>query len=235
LQANKTPWIVAGISVFVALVAIAFGLTESRRRTSGAAADPVRFIVTPAGDERVNSDMIAISPDGMQIAYVGSDKTSSRLYVRNVSDLDTRSVPGSNRGEEPFFSPDGKWLAFFSEGELKRVPVNGGSPMTIASNVVARPALWTTDNRIILPTQAATRRRSGLSEVLPSGGSLRPIIFSDTITGENLTNPVLTPDGKTLLFESFGPKGTEDDKLALASLGSSEHTVLDFLATKPLG
>jgi serine/threonine-protein kinase len=195
----------------------------------------VRFIVMPAADERINPDLIAISRDGTRIAYAGSDKTSSRLYLRNLSDLDTRSVPGTDRGEEPFFSPDGKWLAFFAEGELKRVPVNGGSPLTIASNVVARPALWTTDNRIILPTQAVTRRRSGLSEVLPSGGSLRPIIFSDTISGENLTYPVLTPDGKTLIFESFGPKGTEDDKLALASQGSSEHTVLDFLAVKPLG
>jgi serine/threonine-protein kinase len=225
----------AGTFALVALAAIVFGLKEFSRRASVAEVEPVRFAVTPVGDERINSDMIAISLDGTRLVYVGSDKTSSRLYLRNLSELDTRPVGGSDRAEEPFFSPDGKWLAFFSEGELKRVPVNGGSPMTIATNMAARPAMWTKDNRIILPTQAITRRRSGLSEVVLSEGRTRPIMYSDTLSGENLTYPMLVADGKTLLLESFGPKGTEDDKLALASPGSDEYTVLDFRAVKPLG
>lgn len=64
---------------------------------------------------------------------------------------------------------------------------------------------------------------------------MKPIIASDTSRGENLTYPMSLADGKTILFESFGPLSSEDDKLAIASLGSPEYTVLDFLAVKPLG
>jgi len=47
--------------------------------------------------------------------------------------------------------------------------------------------------------------------------------------------PISLTDGKTMLFESFGPGGTEDDKLGVASLGAPGYTVLNFLAVKPLG
>lgn len=234
-RGNRLPWILAAAATILALAAIGFGANEARRRTSGTDPEPVAFIVKPAGDERVQPNTVSISADGRRLVYVGLDKGGSRLYVRDLSDFNTHSVPGTERAEEPFFSPDGKWLAFFSNGELKRIPVNGGSPLTIAADVVPRPSLWTTDNRIIIPTQAVTRRRSGLSEVPSTGGVVKPILVSDTAHGENLTNPVLLADGETILFDSFGPASTEDDKLAVASLGSDEYTVLDFLAVKPLG
>ncbi len=235
LRGNRLPWILAAAATLVAIGAIGFGANEVRRRSSGDGAEPVSFFVTPAGDERIEPNSVAISPDGRRLSYVGSDQGSTRLYVRDLSHVEPRPVPGTERAEEPFFSPDGKWLAFFSNGELKRIPVNGGPSLIIATNVVPRPSLWTMDNRIIIPTQAVTRRRSGLSEVSASGGAVKPIIASDTSHGENLTYPMSLADGKTILFESFGPLSSEDDKLAIASLGASDYTVLDFLAVKPLG
>jgi serine/threonine-protein kinase len=95
--------------------------------------------------------------------------------------------------------------------------------------------LWTADNRIIMPTQAVTRRRSGLSEVGATGGTAKEIMFADTIRGENFMYPASLDDGKTILFESFGPASNEDDKLAIGSLTTGQFTVLDFLAVKPLG
>ena len=234
-RAVRFPWMIAAATTLIALAAIGFGANEFRRRTSGGEPEPVSFIVTPSGDERINPNSVAISQDGRRLVYVGLDKSSSHLYVRNLADINTRSVPGTERADEPFFSPDGKWLAFFASGELKRIPVDGGSSLTIAANVVPRASLWATGNRIIISTQAVTRRRSGLSAVLLSGGVVKPIILADTIHGENLTYPISLADGKTILFESFGPRGTEDDKLAVASLGSPAYAVLDFLAVKPLG
>jgi serine/threonine-protein kinase len=234
-RGNRLPWILAGASALAATLAIAFAVNQSHRRASAGDAEPVSFVVTPLGDERIQPNTIAISRDGRRLVYVGLDKSSSHLYMRNLSEIDTRSVPGTERADEPFFSPDGKWLAFFSNGELKRIPVGGGSSLLIAANVVARPSWWTADNRIIIPTQAVTRRRDGLSEVLPSEGVVRPIIASDTIHGENMAYPISLTNGKTMLFESFGPGGTEDDKLGVASLGTPGYTVLNFLAVKPLG
>ena len=234
-RGNRMPWIVTGATTMIAIAAVGFAMNEARRRASGADAEPVTFTVLPAENERVQPNTVSISADGRRLVYVGLNQGGSRLYVRNLSDVDTRPVPGTERAEEPFFSPDGKWLAFFSNGELKRIPVNGGSPLTIATDLVARPSLWTADNRIIIPTQAVTRRRSGLSEVPSTGGAVKPMVVSDTSNGENLTIPVSFDDSKIILFDSFGPGSTEDDKLAIGSLGSPEYTVLDFLAVKPLG
>ncbi|MGI8498690.1 MAG: protein kinase domain-containing protein [Gemmatimonadaceae bacterium] len=234
-RGNRLPWIVAGASALIAIAAIAFGAKESRRGTLAGEPEPVSFTVTPAGDERIEPNTVAISADGRRLVYVGSDKSSSHLYVRDLADINTRSFPETERGDNPFFSPDGRWLAFFSDGELKRLPVDGGSPLTIAANVVPVPSWWTADNRIIIPTQALTRHRSGLSEVPSSGGVVKPIIASDTVHGENMGWPISLADGKTILFGSLGPGASEDDKLAVASLGSPAYAVLDFLATKPLG
>jgi serine/threonine-protein kinase len=234
-RGNRLPWLLAVAASIVAIAASIYGASEGRDRAAQGGAEPVSFVVRPVGDERIEPTSVAISPNGRRIVYVGLDKGSSRLYVRDLSDVDARPIVGTERAEEPFFSPDGKWLAFFSNGELKRVPANGGTSMTIATNVIARPAMWTVDNRIVMPTQAITRRRSGLSEVPASGGEPKPLFVSDTTLGENLTYPLTLDDGETFLFESFGPGNNEDDKLAIGSLANRDHVVLDFLAVKPLG
>ncbi len=232
---NRTPWIVAGVATVVAAGALAFAATQSRVRADAGGAEPVRFIVTPGDGERVEPASIAISPDGRSVAYVGLKGGASHLYVRELSDENPRALAGTDRAEEPFFSPDGKWLGFFSNGELKRIPVSGGNSLTILANVIARPSEWLPDNRILIPTQSITRRRSGLSEVPASGGEAKPIFISDTAGGENLILPLTLTDGKTVLLESFGPGSVEDDKLAIGSLETRDYSVLDFLALKPLG
>jgi serine/threonine-protein kinase len=234
-QSNKTPWIVAGTSALVAFVAIAFGANEFRHRASGGDAEPVRFTLVPSAGERIQPNTMQISRNGRRLVYVGVHKSVEHVYLRNLSEIDTRVVAGIETGDDPFFSADGKWLGYYSDGELRRVPVEGGSSLTIAANVISRPAVWTSDNRIILPTQAVTRTRSGLSEVPAAGGAVKPILVSDTANGENLAYPLALADGKTILFDSFGPGGTEDDKIAIARIGDGDFTVLDFLAVKALG
>ena len=87
--------------------------------------------------------ILAISPDGSQVAMVRGDG----LYLRSMDELQARVLTGT-QGEVvsyPFFSPDGRWVGYFSpnDGQLKKVPVGGGEPVSIkrAGGSCFRPLL----------------------------------------------------------------------------------------------
>ena len=53
------------------------------------------------------------SPDGASIAFVGSGRDGARLYLQRISSPDFHVLPGTGGARQPFWSPDGQWLAFF--------------------------------------------------------------------------------------------------------------------------
>ncbi len=70
---------------------------------------------------------LAISPDGTRIVY--SQVRSGgppEMYLRAISSLEALPIPGTENSTDPFFSPDGQWLGFWSSGALKKVSLNGG-------------------------------------------------------------------------------------------------------------
>jgi serine/threonine-protein kinase len=229
----KLPWIVAGVATALAIAA-ALGWIRARKNLSGDS-EPVSFTVTPAAGESFNTTFLAVSPDGRRIVYSGDNEKGSWLYSRTMDDVDSHLIPGSEGAEIPFFSPDGKWLAFFAAGNLVRVPIEGGAAITIVRNVIPKAAWWTQGNRIIIPTQAVTRQRAGLSEVSPSGGVPKVLFASDTVHRENMRGGYDLPDGDHFIFASLGPGGFEDDNLAIGSLKSKDYKVLDFLVSEVLG
>jgi serine/threonine-protein kinase len=59
---------------------------------------------------------VALSPDGSQLAFVAERNGKSQIYVRPLDQFDARPIPGTEGAFDPFFSPDGRSLGFFSEG-----------------------------------------------------------------------------------------------------------------------
>jgi serine/threonine-protein kinase len=99
-----------------------------------------------------------LSRDGERLVYVGQEAAGTRLFVRSLDDF-------SAEGLEGCFSPDGDWMGCFAAGELRRVPVRGGAPVTIA--VLSGPSMgadWGTDGTVLYSVVG-----SGLFRV-PSGG-----------------------------------------------------------------
>ena len=56
---------------------------------------------------------VAISPDGQTLALIAGSSSDQRLYIRRLNEWEPRAVPGSGGYRDPFFSPDGAWIAFF--------------------------------------------------------------------------------------------------------------------------
>ncbi|MGH9201212.1 MAG: hypothetical protein ACRD2A_08260, partial [Vicinamibacterales bacterium] len=109
---------------------------------------------------------VAISSNGQQVAYSVRNARGTRLYIRRHDVLDRSPIAGTEGGIGPFFSPDGAWLGFVSGGVLRKVPVAGGSPQTIAEAPNLLDASWGVDDTIVY-----ARWGGGLFRVSARGGT----------------------------------------------------------------
>lgn len=149
------PW-AAGVLL---AVVVGVGVWELRPRP-----DPppvVHFSFgAPAGDSlvfRFGSVPLAISPDGNTIVFTVRHNGTSQLYLRRLDRLEVVPLKGTDDGLNPFFSPDGRWIAFFSSGKLKKVSVLGGTPVILCDAPLHRGGTWTPDNSIIFAPNVSSR------------------------------------------------------------------------------
>jgi len=127
--AHALPWVLLGIVV-------AWTVTgRLARRETQQQLPTLRFeIRTPPLAVFGPSPAVALSPDGKDLAYGISDALMGQLYLRHLNSLDeAQVVAGADKAQGPFFSPDGKYLAFFTRGTLRKVSVAGGSAATVCS------------------------------------------------------------------------------------------------------
>jgi serine/threonine-protein kinase len=145
----------------------------------------------------VSESALVVSPDGRQVVYVAPDGRGTRLYARAMADLMPRPLPGTEGGRSPFFSPDGRWVGFFAGGRLKKVPLAGGTPVTLAEAPEGYGASWTAGGEILFtPTEV-----SGLSAVSDAGGTARPVTDLDMAAGDDAHRwPQVLPGGRAVLF-----------------------------------
>ena len=144
------------------------------------------------------SPLVAISPDGATLAAVLADGNGTlRLYVRALDTLETRVLAGTEGANEPFFSPDGRSIAFFADGQLKRVAVAGGAVAKVADAPDSRGATWLEDGSILFTPEVD----SGLVVAGENGGALRTVTQVDSAAGERSHRwPQGLPGGKSAIF-----------------------------------
>ena len=96
---------------------------------------------------------------------------------------------------EPFFSPDGQWVAFFTQGKLRKISVEGGTAITLCDAGNGAGGSWGEDGNII----AALGSNGGLSRIPSAGGPPTPV--TDLQNGETTHRwPQILPGGKAVLF-----------------------------------
>ena len=232
ITGNWIPWGLAAAGVIAAVIAMNRPGTRGEQQAGGAR--PVeRFVSALPPNTMLNIDaavtagqhLLAISPDGRRLAYIAGNAgngANSQIHVRSIDSLATTALAGTDGAINPFFSPDGEWLGFFSGGLLKKISVSGGAALTLGP-VVASPArggTWAEDGTIIFGTSA-----SGLMRVASAGGETEP--FTTLQPGE-LTHrwPQFLPDGKTVLFTVATSTNTDDAQIAVQQVGSKEAKVL---------
>ena len=167
---------------------------------------------------------IAIAPNGHTIAVVGYQESARKnvLWIYELGTQDAKSIADSEGATYPFWSADGRSLAFFADGKLKKVEVSGGPVQTLCDAPSGRGGTWNKDGVIVFNPDALLG--GGLYRVSASGGRPTQISNPDTSRGENSHRwPVFLPDGKHYLYMAANFSGREDvDAIFVGSLDSNE-------------
>jgi len=210
------PWwrsagvLAAASSLAVAAVAVAWLLRPQSEGTQGAlsAHGIVRTTIMPPKGMtyRIGVGSVALSPDGARIAMVlrPLDTTSDRdLYLRELSSLEFRKLAGTAGAAFPFWSPDGKSIAFFADGKLKRVDLPDGIVRVICDAPGGRGGSWGCKGTIVFAPSSS----GGLWKVGDSGGT--PVqVTTPTSIDEPHRMPHMLPDGEKFLFYVFGSEAS---------------------------
>ena len=125
----------------------------------------------------------------------------------------------------PFVSPDSRWIAYVEDNlTLKKVPVTGGTPVTLARLPIwPRGATWIDDSTIVIGTNSAT---TGLLRVPAGGGEPTVLTTPDLALGEEgHLLPSALPGGRALLF-TIGASQPERAQIAVIDLATGKRTVL---------
>jgi eukaryotic-like serine/threonine-protein kinase len=152
--------------------------------------------------EAVSGPSIALSPDGRQLVAAANNANGRQLYIRNIDELAAKPLDGTAGAASPFFSHDGNWIGFFSDGRLQRVPAAGGAAVDIAAAPgVPAGAVWGPDDRILF----TCGWRSPIYAAPARGGATAVLVPLDVSAPERwMRRPDLLPGARAVVVDVSG-------------------------------
>jgi serine/threonine-protein kinase len=200
---SRRAWPVAAALAIGVLGAGAYWALRSPASAVATSPLPVtRFVITPPAGAPLSSlpgGSFALSPDGRRLAYLGQNATKDgvAVYLHELDALEPKRLPGTDVPNpwinmNPFFSPDGRSIAFTTpDGRIIRVGVDGAPPLPMSQPGLTYGAAWTADDTLIV----STGRR--LERIGTDGGTPEPLLaFEDRF----VANPSVLPGGDALLI-----------------------------------
>ena len=140
----------------------------------------------------------ALSPDGSYLVFRDPKTGPGQLYVKRRDEVIARPLAGTEGGSGPFFSPDGEWIGFVANGQLRRVPSAGGASLVLVDGVdgTFNQGAWSEDGSIFYydwPTRSLRRVRS-------EGGAPDVIASPENLDGRTPWLPAVLPSARGILF-----------------------------------
>ena len=219
---SRLPWAVAAVVTFL-LVAVSILATRYYRR-SGEALTPMRFQIPPPPESAFSytiiANSIAISADGRQVAFSATNASGTpMIWLRTMDSLDAQPLPGTEDGRQPFWSPDGRFIGFFTAGTLK-----GSRRRRTAANSVRGVGRPDRRNLECGWGHAFSNLSGPIRRVAATGGQPQPATVhgADRQSVEEIhAFPHFLPDGKRFLYYVRSPN-PETNGIYVKSLDSDD-------------
>jgi serine/threonine-protein kinase len=219
------PWAVA-----VLAIAAAVGVAGMRPKAPPTEARPLSTfgVLVPEEYYLPNSDqpLLDLSADGRTLLFVVEGKTNNVVMKRRLDRLDAAMIPGTEGAEEPRMSRDGRWIAFFADGTLRKVPADGGPPVDLAEARAPRGMAWAPDGSIVF----SPLYNSALWRIATTGGAPTEITKLDPARKERTHRwPQVLPDGSTVIFtvgDQSSPGDYDGARIEAVDLSSGKRTTI---------
>ncbi len=216
-------WVIALSATIIALALWALWLRAPQP------APPLRLTAELGADVSLSIGMgptAILSPDGRLLAFVANQGAGGRplLHLRRLEKLDATPLSGTEDARDPFFSPDGEWIALVADRKLNQVSVTGGAAVTLCDAEDARGGTWAEDGTIFF-TPSLTAR-VGLSRVSSAGGTPQTLTTPDPASEVSHRWPQALPGGKAVLFTAGSGGNYEDASLVVHVLEGETRKVL---------
>jgi Tol biopolymer transport system component len=226
---RRSRWLVPALAAGLIVAAALAALAVLKRRPEPAA-QPARFVVPiPPGTIYAPSEIsrgVSISPDGTRLGIEAFSKGRQRLYVRPLDSEEATELEGSLDATGHFWSPDSRFIAFFAEGKLKKIPATGGPPVELCDADFALVGTWNREGTILF----SNLNPPGIFRVSDAGGEAVRVVAPNP--SRQVTNPIwpqFLPDGRRFLYLASSASMTN---LNLASLDSKESQVVTPLHSR---
>lgn len=195
-----------------------------------------RFTIAPPGQTVFNvGDLAVPSPDGRYIVFSVSAPTATvtgsqrTLWLRRLDALAPQRIGAPEGSAFPFWSPDSRYIAFFGNGKLRKIGVDGGTPETLSDARLGAGGTWNERGEILFTPDWD----KPLHLVTAAGGEAKPVTRLDKARGETVHAwPQFLPDGRSFLYLARGAAGDQDLHLYLGSLDRAEVTPIPRVTSR---
>jgi serine/threonine protein kinase len=220
------PWAVAGVFTLTTLVLGVLVANYASQEVQVVRAE----IPPPTGASfhllSTRPGPVAISPNGKMLAFAAQDEEDGqvRLFVRQIDAAQAHVLTGTEGAVYPFWSPDSRSIAFFSDdNKLKKIEASGGPPLTLCDASNGKGGTWNRDGTILFaPSHDAVIHR-----VSAAGGEPTPITEFNTERSDNShRHPRFLPDGDHFLYLARVGNATEGNSIMVRSLSDGTEKEL---------
>jgi Tol biopolymer transport system component len=141
---------------------------------------------------------MAMSPDGRQLGFTGAGADGiSRVWLRSLESLEERPLAGTEGTVTFFWSPDSRFVAFQSEGKLKKIDISGGPPQPLCLlNGTVLGGSWNREGVLLFGTN-----NGPIMRVAEAGGAAVPVTRVEPSRDEgDHHDPTFLPDGRHFIY-----------------------------------